>query len=832
MPADPMSALHAQGHHQCKYLGADAQSHQAACVRRFGLPSRQLNLQGPGGMLVFLAMASNAVPCAAACRPAAPGRSAAFPARSGWPPGAMADVAIPMHPLAAPASSPAAVPLLQQTVPSDVVNFVTDATTATCLRSPTRCAAALATGTLLLVGSGIGALVLPRFVSRQEPDRTRPRFHLDPAMLPPLPRFNASQLDPAQPPCRSIGAHVNAGWEQSAQLTPGRTREGTFDRLRDHSLLVRRQLAGQLATLSDPGAAEKVIADLWTAGMDAARVEARGLDPLLPELQAVDRMDGHAALMAHLFRIAAQGRNPLFMLTVLPDLEHPARSMAYLAQGGLGLPDSSWYVDPERAPLVQAYQAYVGHILQLSGMSADEASSAATAVLGLEQQLAAASKAFAELTADVSLYYHPVDLEQAREESNGINWRAFFEAHGVPVPDRVSLGMQDFFAEAGRLLGSAPLAQWKAYLRFHALDAAAPCLSEAFVAAHRSFHDAALKGRQGDVPRWARVLDLIEHTAGSAFSPAYVEATSTAHAATRMQALIDALREALVRRLQQTPWMDDATRRHAVEKAQRMVLEHGQPRRWQPWPEGLTNGEDFLHDVQAAQAFNHQRNIRSIGQATEDDGWKMTPQTVDAYHDVTRNRIVLPAALLQPPLFDPDADDALNFGGIAAVIGHEMAHAFDSLGSQFAADGSLRDWWSEEDHHRFDALAARVAEQFSQYEVDGRPLDGALTLDENLADLGGLAIALDAMQATTAGIPDPMIDGLTREQRFFANFAFAWRTLATPERVALDMATDNHAPGNVRADGAPSNMPAFARAFNCSAGEPMARPVADRLRFL
>ncbi|WP_461020723.1 M13 family metallopeptidase [Stenotrophomonas tumulicola] len=834
MPIDPTSARLAQGNHQRMHAGRAAPTRLATRQQRFGRPTPALNPHGVANLAALLLLASSALPRSTAVPLPADRGPADFPAHGGWPPGAgAADVSIAMHdiPAAAPSAS-ADSPLLHPVVPSSVANFITDATTATCVRRPRHCGAALATGTLLLGSAGIGALLVHLL---GHPDATEPapsRFQLDPSALPPLPRFDAGEMDITRSPCQSLGAHVNARWEESAQLTPGRTREGTFDKLRDRSLLVRLQLAGQIAAHPHPDAAEKIIADLWTGGMDTAHIEARGIAPLLPQLQAIEQLTDRQTLFQHLFQIAAQGRNPLFALTVLPDLRHPSRSMAYLAQGGLGLPDSGWYAEPGRAPLVQAYQAHIARTLQLSGMPADEAVAAASNVLGLERKLAAASKAFAELTADVSIYYHPVSLEQARIESNGIDWHQFFQAQGIEAPDSISLGMQEFFAEAGRLLGSAPLDHWKAYLRFHALDAAAPYMSEAFVAAHRAFHDVALKGREGEIPRWARVLDIIERSAGSAFSKAYVDATLSPHSAQRMQALTSALHDALVRRLQAVPWMDDATRHQAAEKARRMRLEHGQPKRWQAWPEGLTHGQDFLHDVQAAQAFTHRHNINGIGQALDTDAWKMTPQTVDAYYDATQNRIVLPAALLQPPFFDPDADDALNFGGIAVIIAHEMAHGFDSLGSQFAADGSLRDGWSEDDHRRFNSLAARVEAQFGQYQVDGRPVDGALTLDENLADLGALAIAFDAMQAATAGIPDPMVDGMTRAQRFFANFAFSWRTLATPQRIALDMVTDNHAPGTVRADGAPSNMPAFAQAFNCTPGDPMARRDADRVTFL
>jgi len=732
-------------------------------------------------------------------------------------------------------------------VPS-VIPVAADAAAAACALSPRRCGIALATG-VALTTLGSGALMLKHLFDRG--DRIAPPAAPSPDTHPvtahdadqgPMPeqinqlmhpfRFNASELDPAHPACQSLGAHVNGRWQADNALESSRTRLGTFDHLRDRSLLIRYQLARGIAGMSDADAAQKVIGDLWQAGMDADRIEAEGITPLQPALQAIDALENTDHLMNHLFNATASAGNPLFDLAALPDLENPSVNIAYLGQGGLGLPDSAWYSDPDKAPLLAAYQAHVMRTLQLAGMSADDAAVAAANVIGFERALAEVSEPFAVLATDMAQYYNPVNLTTAALHTPAINWQGLFDAHQMQAPATFSLGMPRYFEKVDALLASTPLPIWKDYLRFHAVDRASPCLSARFVENHAAFHDGVLKGRRTPVPRWARVLDIIERSAGDAFSPMYVRAAHSPHAAARMADMTAMLSGVLREHLASADWMQESTRMEALRKAGGLTVETGQPEHWLSWEGATTQGQTFLHDVQAARTFSHRRNMATVGQPVDASIWKMTAQTADAYLDTSQNHIVLPAALLQPPFFDADADDALNYGGIGVVLGHEMAHGFDSFGSSIDSEGRLRDWWTQQDRARFNALAEQLATQFSQYRVGDRNVDGYLTLDENLADLGGLSLAFDAMQQATAGTPDPMIDGMTREQRFFANFAFTWRQLATPERTDLDMQTDTHVPASVRADAAPSNMPAFARAFNCSPGDPMARPSGQRVHFL
>lgn len=841
MPQDIVTLRTHQGRWQHRHQGLDGLSHQHRMRQRWGTQTTTLDLRGVRnaaiGVLLFTTLLPTEVPAR---------RPDGFPAEGAPPsrllPGAHAmDIELRTGFTDAPPT--AADALLEAAIPAQITNVAADTAAATCTLSPRYCGIAVAVGTTLAMVAGGGVALGYMLGGEEEPTTQHPAPRTPTSVdhgptpeqitqtLRPI-RFNASELDPAHPPCQSLGAHVNARWEASTALEPGRTRLGTFQHLRDRSLLVRYDLARRIAAMPDPDAAEQVIGHLWASGMDEWRIENNGILPLQPELDAIAALSDRDQLLDHLFRATASARNPVFDFTALPDLENPVVNIAYLGQSGLGLPDSAWYGDPAKARMLEAYEAHIMRTLQLSGMTSAEAAPATREVITLEHALADASEPFSILATEVAQYHNPVNLTQAQARTPTIDWQAFFAAQGMTVPERFSLGMPRFFERLETLLDTAPLQAWKAYLRFHAVDRAAPCLDSSFAGNHAQFHDVALKGRGAQVPRWGRVLDIIEHCAGDAFSPMYVREVYPAHAADRMATMVTSLSSALDKHLDALPWMQPATRLHAQQKARALIVETGHPSQWPSWDGAATQGNDFLHDVQAVQEFTHRRNIAKVGRAVDSSDWKMTAQTVDAYMDPTQNRIILPAALLQPPFFDPAADDALNYGGIGVVLGHEMAHAFDSLGSTFDADGRMRDWWTPADRSKFDALATRLAGQFSRYRIDGRNIDGELTLDENLADLGGLSIAFEAMRQATAGIPDPMVDGMTREQRFFANFAFTWRQLSTPERTGLDLETDNHVPGRIRADGAPSNMPAFAQAFNCTPGEPMARPAGEQVRFL
>lgn len=831
------------GMHQHRCAGRDRPSALARNAQRYGTPCPGLDVRGVRNQFVLALLASTLL-----ARPAVATASAADrPAQrsvGGLLPAAEAMDTIRMADLTVQNVDPAAAGLLGADPLQQVISTAADTAASACVFSPPRCGAAMVAG---LAGAAVGAAAMSAAGPKAEaapaacaspaitdapPTVARIPYHLVKDALQPAARFSAELLDPGQSPCDSLGLHVNHRWETAHELEPGRSRLGTFEQLRDRSLLSRYQLVEQIAAQTAPTDGERLIGDLWVTGMDEQRIEAAGRLPLQGELDGIRALRDSSDLFAWLTDASTRARNPLFAFSVQPDMDNPAEHLAYLAQAGLGLPDSGWYTDPVQEDTVAAYRTHVGRMLALLDVPPEQIDQRAAAVLALEQQLAAVSEPFTVLAVDDSPYHNPVDLQGALAETPHMDWQRFFEAHGQPVPARFSLGMPAFFRRVDALLQTLPLQVWQDYLQFHVLERAAPALSSTYADAHAAFHDGVLKGRRAQVPRWARVLDMIERSAGEALGPAFVEQASSPAATAKMDALVANLRQALDHCLATSTMMDRETRDHARLKASRMRIDIGQPTAWLPWDGVASSRADFVANLAAADAHVHRHNIGLLDRPVDTGRWKMSPQTVDAYHDMAMNRIVIPAALLQPPFFDEDADDALNYGGIAAIIGHEMAHGFDASGGLVDADGQNRNWFSGDDWKRMDARDARLVEQFGQYRINGLAIDGEITRDENLADLGGLEIALDALRRASADTPDPMIEGMTREQRFFTNYAFSWRSIVTPQRLVLELATNNHVPGRIRADGVPSNLPAFARAFNCSEGQPMARTAADRIRFL
>ncbi|MFN7136581.1 MAG: M13 family metallopeptidase, partial [Thermomonas sp.] len=446
-------------------------------------------------------------------------------------------------------------------------------------------------------------------------------------------------------------------------------------------------------------------------------------------------------------------------------------------------------------------------------------------VLAFETRLAKASLSPIELR-DPNNQYHYVTIAEADKVTPHFPWAPFFKANGVQA-DGFSLSQPKFFAEFDKMLADVPAAQWQAYLRIHAIDGMAPYLADKFNDERFDFYARTLRGQQEQKPRWKRVLDTVEGSAGEALGQLYVKQYFPAESKAQMQTLVDNLREALKARIEKLDWMSPETKAKAMEKWSSFTPKIGYPDKWRSWDGLATKRDDYAGNVLAAAKFNHDYEMAKIGKPVDRTEWGMTPQTVNAYYNPLMNEIVFPAAILQPPFFDPKADPALNYGGIGAVIGHEMMHGYDDQGSQFDAQGNFNNWWTKADRDGFNARTGKLVKQFDDYvAIDGLHVKGQLTLGENIADLGGLNVAWDAYQkalkdAGKSG--SDKVDGYPEDQRFFFNWATVWRRNFTPDEAKVRLNTDPHAPANFRAIGAPSNMPAFAQAFGCKTGAPMVR---------
>ena len=638
--------------------------------------------------------------------------------------------------------------------------------------------------------------------------------------------LDSADLDPTVAACTDLNGFVNSKWLKANPVPNDQTTWGSFEILRERSLEVQHALVKQAAgSDAKAGSVEAKIGDIWKTGSDEAKIEAAGIAPLQPQLDSIAALNDTAAITAYLRDSAAQGQGQLFSLFANADYKDSGNVIAYVGQGGLGLPEKGYYFDESQAKIRDAYVAYIAQALTLSGVDAAQAKTQAKAVLDFETRLAKASLSRIELR-DPAKRYNPVSAADADKLTPNFSWTSLFDTLKVPAANKFSLAQPAFFTEVDKMLADVPASTWQAYLRFHTIDDAAPYLSSAFEKANFDFYSATLRGQKEMQPRWKRVLESVNGSIGEGLGQLYVDAVFPAESKQQMQHLVDNLSVALKARLEKLEWMSEDTRKKALEKWASFTPKIGYPDKWRDWSGLQTNADSYLGNVQAARAFNYRYMLDKIGKPVDKSEWGMTPQTVNAYYNATKNEIVFPAAILQPPFFDAKADPALNYGGIGAVIGHEMMHGYDDSGSQFAANGNFDNWWTDSDRKAFTGRTDQLVAQFDGYEsLPGVNVKGKLTLGENIGDLGGLTVAYDALQMALKENPkaNVAVDGHTQDQRFFMNWATVWRRNFNEGELRVRLNTDPHAPANFRANGAPSNMPAYAQAFECKPGDAMVR---------
>jgi putative endopeptidase len=640
--------------------------------------------------------------------------------------------------------------------------------------------------------------------------------------------FDVGDIDKSINPCADFNGFVNAKWVAANPIPPDRTRWGAFDQLREHSLETQHSIAEKAAKDADhakTGSIEQKIGWFYRSGMDDAAVEKAGFAPIKPDLDRIDALKSTADIVAWITDAAAQGQGELFQIGVLPDFKNAATQIAYAFQGGLGLPTRDYYEKADYAEIRAAYQAHLAKSLTLAGVSETDAKKQAEQVLALETRLAKASKLPVELR-DPANQYHFVTPAEADKVTPSLSWEKFFAAQGAEIGKGFSLSQPDFFAEVEKMLKDVPVAEWQAYFRAHAIDSASPYLSKPFADEHFAFYDQKLNGQKEQRVRWKRVLDAINANMGMALGELYVAVAFPPESKARAKELVSNLQDALKARIEKLDWMSADTKTKAIEKWGTFLPKIGYPDKWRDWSGLRIVPDNYYANVEAAAKYDYQYEISKVGKPTDRLEWGMTPQTVNAYYNPTDNTINFPAAILQPPFFDANADDAINYGGIGAVIGHEATHGYDDEGSQFDAKGNNVNWWTKEDREKFDARTDKLVKQFDSYEaLPGKHVNGKLTLGENIADLGGLNVAFDALQEDLRKHPDrnKSVDGYTPDQRFFLNFARVWRGNILPQRQEVLLNADPHAPAKFRAIAAPSNMPQFAEAFECKSGDPMVR---------
>lgn len=644
--------------------------------------------------------------------------------------------------------------------------------------------------------------------------------------------FNPANIDRATRPCDDFYQYAVGGWVKRTPIPAEYSRYGVDEEVEARtSATLRRILEEAAARRGGQGTERQRLGDFYATGMDLEGIERAGLRPLgdlLEEVQDLKTVKDLAVAVAHLQRAGARA---CFGFTVGPDDRESTRVAAQLSQGGLGLPDRDDYLAQDEASKVlrSRYADHVARMLQLLGDSPEAARHQAGQVLALETRLAAASMTRVALR-DPEAIYHRMDLPQLEKQAPGFPWAAYADALGLRRTKGLIVRQPKFFAELGLMALEVPAGTWRPYLRFHLVNALAPFLPRAFDEAHFAFYGHTLSGATEPLPRWKRVTEQTDVAMGEILGKAFVAQAFGPEAKARMIDLVDHLRRALRARLERLPWMSAPTRQKALEKLAAMTVKVGYPDRWRDYDDLNITRRSYVENVLSARSFELNRQLTKLGRPVDRGEWQMTPATNNAYYEPTLNEICFPAGILQPPYFDPAADDAVNYGNIGATIGHEMTHAFDDEGRLYDAEGNLKAWWTPEDEKAFSARTEAVVQQFEAFEpLPGHRINGRMTLGENIADLGGLRIAWDAWQLSRAGKP-PVgpIEGFTPEQRFFLGYAETWRTQFREEALRLRLKTDVHSPAKWRVIGPLANMSEFFAAFGCGPEARMWRPLEAR----
>ena len=630
--------------------------------------------------------------------------------------------------------------------------------------------------------------------------------------------------DPTVRPQDDLFRAVNGSWLLEAAIPDDRASDGAFHRLRDESERhVHALLESLAATTHEPGTEAQKVGDLYASFMDEERIEALDLDPIRADLDAVDAVDSPAGLLHLVGRFGRQGVPGPFGLAVFADAGRSDHYAAYLAQGGLGLPDEAFYREDSFAPVREAYVAHIARMLTLAGTDETEAVAAADRVMALETRLA--SHHWDNVRdRDANATYNPHERAELEALAPGVAWEAWLDGLGAPAGtlDRVIVREPSFVTALGEALHDVPLDDWKVWLRWHVLRASAALLSSRFVDADFDFYGRTLTGAPEVKARWKRGVAVVESALAEAVGKLYVAEHFPPEAKAQMLDLVANLIEAYRRSITDLPWMTDETRARALAKLEQFTPKVGYPDRWRDYSALEIDRTDLVGNLRRAASFEADRDLGRIGQPVDTDEWFMSPQTVNAYYNPLMNEIVFPAAILQPPFFHPDADPAVNYGAIGAVIGHEIGHGFDDQGSRYDGDGNLNDWWTTDDRIAFEERTAVLVRQYDALEprqAPGQHVNGAFTLGENIGDLGGLAIAHAAYRIATADAEPPEVDGLTGSQRFFWSWAQAWRSKSRDEEVARLLAIDPHSPPEFRCNAVVRNIDAFHEAFEVTEGD-------------
>jgi putative endopeptidase len=651
--------------------------------------------------------------------------------------------------------------------------------------------------------------------------------------LPPkIPAFDLSAMDRSIDPCTDFYRYACGGWMAQNPIPPDQASWARFHELQERNREVLHQIL-ERAAKPDPKRSPVMqkIGDFYSSCMDEQKIDALGAKALEPALERIAKIASRRDLLSAIAYLQSAGVDALFRFGPTPDFHNAGMTIASVDQGGLGLPDRDYYFkeDAKSVETREKYAAHVQKMFELLGDKPPSAAAEAKTVMEIETGLAEASM---DRTArrNPANRDHPMTPQELEQFVPGLEFKLFFTAAAAPEFEKVNVGNPGFFQQVNKLLDSMPLDDWKTYLRWHLLRATAAWLSQPFAEENFRFYRTYLAGQKEQQARWKRCVRLTDAEMGEALGQPYVEETFGAEGKQRTLKMVEGLEKALGEDLRSLPWMTAETKAQAEVKLAGISNKIGYPDQWRDYSRLRIVRGDFMGNLLRSESFEFDRQVHKIGQPVDKREWGMSPPTVNAYYSPLQNNINFPAGILQPPFYDNRMDDAVNFGGIGTVIGHELTHGFDDQGSKYDARGNLRNWWTPADKTEFEKRTACIADEYSQFvAVDDVHVNGKLTLGENTADNGGVRIALMALRDVLAGKPAPRIDGFTPEQRFFIAYGQIWCQNQSPESARLQALTNPHSPGRYRANGVVSNMPEFQKAFGCKEGSPMVRENACRV---
>ena len=626
--------------------------------------------------------------------------------------------------------------------------------------------------------------------------------------------------------------YVNGKWAASTQIPPDQTRYGAFNILRDLSeARVRAILDGWAADKNlKSGSDEAKVAMLYRTFLDDASAEKLGIKPIQSQLDAVKAAKTRDDIARLMGKAQSNFGRAFFGFAIFEDAKHPEKYGLYVSQSGIGLPDREYYLKDNFKPQKERYQKYVADMLGLIGWN--EPAKNAADVVAMETQLADAMWTRAE-SRDRDKTYNPMTLVELEKNAPGFPWKTFFKEAGLDKVNGGIVRQNTALPKLAKVFADTPLATLQAWEAFHVADDAAPLLSRRFVDAEWEFRSKFLNGAQEQRPRWKRAVGASEGAMGEAIGRTYVSEYFPPESKAKMEKLVSDLRSAMKGRIENLTWMGPETKAKAIEKLAKFGVKIGYPVKWRDYSKLEVKEGDLVGNAQRAAKFDWDFEVSRIGKPVDDDEWGMTPQTVNAYYSSTKNEIVFPAAILQPPFFDPNADPAVNYGAIGGVIGHEITHGFDDQGRKSDGDGVLRDWWAADDATKFEAQASKLGAQYEAYDfpqLTGIHIIGKQTMGENIGDLGGILMALDAYRISLKGQPAPVIDGFTGDQRVFLGWAQVWRTIVRDDALRQLIMTDSHSPGMVRAFAPLRNVDAWYDAFGIKEGDAEYVKPEDRVR--